>query len=81
MILHGVYFETPRASGAVGIVPAYGTWDINGAAPISRAFDVRVNVNDMTDKQYFTKRPTLYPGPGIWSSDGRHMTVSLAVRI
>ena len=72
---------TPSGSGAVGLVPSYGILDINAAARISRNFELRLNINNVTNKQYFTKRPMFYPGPGVWPSDGRNITASLAVRI
>lgn len=71
----------PSASGAVGLVPDYGIWDINASARLSRTFELRANINNVTDKQYFTKRPLFYPGPGVWPSDGTNITVSLAVRL
>jgi Fe(3+) dicitrate transport protein len=42
---------------------------------------IRFNLNNVFDRQYFTKRPQFYPGPGVWSSDGRSATVTVAVRI
>lgn len=73
--------ETPSANGAVGIVPAYGLLDINSTFLILSQITLRVNVNNLTNKQYFTKRPSFYPGPGIWSSDGRSLVVSIAFKI
>lgn len=72
---------TPSANGAVGIVPAYGILDVNASWRISRQLFVRLNVNNLTDLQYFTKRPMFYPGPGVWSSDGRSMNISVGFKI
>jgi outer membrane receptor protein involved in Fe transport len=33
------------------------------------------------DKQYFTKRPQFYPGPGIWPSDGRTFSGTVTIKI
>ena len=73
--------ETPSPTGAVGIVPAYGLLDINSTFLILDQITLRVNLNNVTNKQYFTKRPAFYPGPGIWSSDGRSLVVSIGFRI
>lgn len=73
--------KIPPATGAVGLVPAYGIWDINTSLRLSHMFELRANINNLAGKKYFTKRPAMYPGPGIWPSDGRNMTVSLAVRL
>jgi Fe(3+) dicitrate transport protein len=70
----------PSATGSVGKVPAYGLLDLNMSLPVTGFILIRLNVNNLTDVHYFTKRPTFYPGPGIWPSDGRSVNVSVAVR-
>lgn len=73
--------ETPSATGAVGLVPAYGLLDINLSLRVSEAIKIRFNVNNVTNEHYFTKRPSFYPGPGVWPSDGRSFTGSIGFRI
>jgi Fe(3+) dicitrate transport protein len=65
----------------VGLVPGYGLLDINTSYHASEKIMIRLNVNNVTNKQYFTKRPTFYPGPGVWPSDGRSVNVSIGVKI
>lgn len=72
---------TPSPSGAVGIVPAYGLLDFNSSFLVYKNVKLRLNVNNITDKQYFTKRPSFYPGPGVWPSDGRSMNISLGFKL
>lgn len=69
---------TPSANGARGIVPAYGIWDAYVSYRSGR-YLLRFGVNNITDKQYFTKRPTGYPGQGVWSSDGRSVTATIGI--
>ena len=71
----------PSANGAVGLVPAYGLLDFNASCRLSSHLRLRVSLNNATDKQYFTKRPTFYPGPGIWPSDGRSIVATVSVKI
>ncbi|MCB0574489.1 MAG: TonB-dependent receptor, partial [Saprospiraceae bacterium] len=71
---------TPSANGAVGLVPSYGILDLNASYRFGKMV-VRVSLNNLLDKQYFTKRPTFYPGPGIWSSDGRGFVASVALKL
>ncbi len=71
----------PDAAGTVGLVPSYGIIDLNAGIHLSKSFEVKMTLNNLTNKQYFTKRPMFYPGPGIWSSDGRNFTASVMVRI
>jgi Fe(3+) dicitrate transport protein len=72
---------TPSANGAVGLVPAYGIWDFNSAIRFNKRYQLRLSVNNITNLQYFTKRPLFYPGPGVWSSDGRGFVVSFGVKL
>ncbi len=65
----------PNATGAVGLVPSYGLLDINLSWQILPQLNLRLSINNLTDRQYFTKRPTFYPGPGVWPSDGRTFTL------
>jgi len=73
--------EPLKTTGAVGLVPAYGILDLNASFRLTKSFEARLNVNNVTDKQYFTKRPTFYPGPGVWPSEGRNGSISLIVRL
>lgn len=67
----------PDASGAIGIVPAYSILDLAGHYKMSKNMTFGVAVNNFMDAKYYTKRPQMYPGPGIWSSDGRSVTFTV----
>jgi Fe(3+) dicitrate transport protein len=71
----------PSATGGVGLVPAYGLLDFNATWRINGSATLRFSLNNALDRQYFTKRPSFYPGPGVWPSDGRSLAVSVGVRI
>lgn len=71
----------PSLNGSVGMVPAYGLWDFNTTWRMSPQISIRMSVNNVADKIYFTKRPLFYPGPGIWTSDGRTANISVAIKI
>lgn len=71
----------PAATGAVGVVPGYGLLDMNVSFRITPQFEIRCSGNNLANKQYFTKRPLFYPGPGIWSSDGRSANITLMFRL
>uniref|UniRef100_UPI003B3AB00F TonB-dependent receptor family protein n=1 Tax=Spirosoma sp. TaxID=1899569 RepID=UPI003B3AB00F len=72
---------TPSANGAIGPVPAYSLWDLNGSWRISRGLTVRGSINNLLNTQYFTKRPTFYPGAGIWPSDGRSAVLTVGLTL
>lgn len=71
---------TPPTSGARGYRPGYAIWDINASLRANSMFTLRAGINNMLNKLYFTRRPTFYPGPGNWPSDGRNMYVTLRIR-
>lgn len=73
--------EKPSPSGSVGIVPSYGILDINASVRVHSRLVVRLNLSNVTDRKYFTKRPEFYPGPGIWTSDGRAINCSVGIRL
>ncbi|MCC7052176.1 MAG: TonB-dependent receptor [Gemmatimonadaceae bacterium] len=71
---------TPSANGATGIVPRYTLVDVQGGLALTRLLRLSGGVNNLLDRQYFTKRPQFYPGPGVWPSDGRSVYLSLGLR-
>lgn len=73
--------EPPKATGAVGIVPAYALLDANIGYRFNKHLEVRASLNNLTDKQYFTKRPSFYPGPGVWPSEGRNGSITFKITL
>ena len=72
---------TPSADGAKGIVPAYTILDLNFTLKFATNYNIKLGINNLTNEQYFTKRPTGYPGVGIWASDGRSIVATLSFRL
>lgn len=70
---------TPTANGARGLVPGYTLLDLNGSIQVSPWLRVGGGISNLANAQYFTRRPTMYPGPGVWPSDGRAMRVTVEV--
>ena len=70
---------TPNATGAVGPVPSYALTDLSGAVSISARLRATAGINNVFHRQYFTKRPQFYPGPGVWPSDGRSVYLGIEV--
>ncbi len=71
----------PSASGATGLVPSYQLLDFNIAFKLNENVKLQLNVNNALNEHYFTKRPQFYPGPGIWSSDGRTFSGTVSIKI
>lgn len=68
-------------TGAVGIVPSYGILDFTAFYRISNNLNAKLNVSNVTDNQYFTKRPSFYPGPGVWPSEGRNIALTVGIQL
>lgn len=73
--------ELPPATAAVGKVPAYALTDLTVSMRINQHLSVRAALSNLFDKQYFTKRPMFYPGPGIWPSDGRSVSATMNIKL
>jgi Fe(3+) dicitrate transport protein len=73
--------KVPPSNGSKGPVPAYGLWDIDASVHFLNYFQIKMGVNNLLNKHYFTKRPTFYPDPGIWPSDGRAFYMTFCFKI
>lgn len=73
--------KPPASTGAVGLVAGYGLLDMNASFKFTKNLELKANINNITNKQYFTKRPMFYPGPGVWPSDGRSFNISVAIKL
>ena len=71
----------PTANGARGVVPSYTLVDLNTTFHITSRYTIRFGINNLLNKSYFTKRPTFYPGPGIWPSDGWSVVMTVGVKL
>jgi Fe(3+) dicitrate transport protein len=73
--------EPLKSTGAIGVVPSYGLLDLNCSIRFSKNLEAKANISNLLDRQYFTKRPMFYPGPGVWPSDGRNFSLTLITRL
>jgi Fe(3+) dicitrate transport protein len=67
----------PDAAGAIGKVPAYSVLDCSAQYKLKDNLTFGLAVNNFMNEKYYTKRPQMYPGPGIWPSDGRSITFTV----
>jgi len=67
-------------SGVVGIIPAYTVMDLSFSYEY-KIYRIEANINNLTNRIYFTRRATSYPGPGILPSDGRGYYLTLQIKI
>lgn len=64
----------------VGIIPAYTVMDLTTNYTWKR-FTLEASINNVTDRIYFTRRATGYPGPGIIPAERRMFFFTLQVKI
>ena len=68
------------ADAVTGPIPSYTVVDWSGAWRLGRGWEARLNVNNVFDARYFTRRADEYPGPGILPALGRGVSFTLAAQ-
>jgi len=67
-------------NGLVGEIPAYGILDLSLSYTLNK-WKLETGMNNLLNRQYFTRRATGYPGPGIIPSDGRSGYLTVALKL
>ncbi|UYZ62967.1 TonB-dependent receptor [Hymenobacter weizhouensis] len=71
----------PNATATTGRVPGYSVTDLSATYRFAKRFTLRGGINNVFDKNYFTRRSGGYPGPGILPADGRTWFASVGVKL
>ena len=71
----------PSGDAVIGEVPSYLVFDFSSSYQFEKYFQLELGVNNFTNTQYFTRRATGYPGPGILPSDGISFYVTVQFKI
>ncbi len=72
----------PNSSGTIGLVPGYQLVDWNFAWRFAGHYNIKLALNNLFNKQYFTERPPFFPGPGgLYPSDGRSVIFSVGAML
>lgn len=73
--------ETGSArEGVIGEIPAYYILDFS-LSYTYKMLKLETGINNLTNNNYFTRRATGYPGPGIIPSDGRSFYLTLGIKL
>ncbi len=72
--------ETPSANGNNGLIPSYTVIDLTAVYKINKSLTLKAGINNLADKNYFTRRAGGYPGPGALPADGRTIFLSLGAK-
>jgi len=73
--------EEPSANGQNGLIPSYSIIDITGGYEHKSGLLIKTGVNNIENKNYFTRRAGGYPGPGVLPADGRTFFVTLGYQM
>lgn len=68
------------ANAIYGLIPTYAVHDVS-ASYEWRWFTLETGINNLLDNNYFTRRATAYPGPGILPSEGRSFFITLQLKL
>lgn len=63
-----------------GHIPAYTVMDVSATYKFNQLL-LKAGINNIADKNYFTKRTDEYPGPGIIPAIGRSIYLGLTVKL
>jgi Fe(3+) dicitrate transport protein len=69
--------EEPTANAQNGLIPSYTIWDVTAGYKHTSGLSLKAGINNVADKNYFTRRAGGYPGPGVLPADGRTFFVTL----
>lgn len=72
--------KTPSTNGVTGLLDDYRVFDLSGEYKFLEKYNVRSGINNITNKQYATRRSGGYPGPGILPGEGRTFYVSIGAK-
>jgi Fe(3+) dicitrate transport protein len=70
----------PTKNGQSGLIPSYQIWDLSLSIKVRKKFELKSGINNVLNKNYFTRRAGGYPGPGLLPADGRTFYVSLGAK-
>lgn len=71
----------PSANGQNGLVPSYAILDFTAGYKHKSGISLRGGVNNLSDKNYFSRRSGGYPGPGLLPADGRTFFLTVGYKM
>lgn len=73
--------DQPNASATIGKLPSYQVVDVSLKYNISKAVQAQVNINNVWNERYATRRSSGYPGPGLLPGTPRSVTATMSVTL
>lgn len=73
--------EAPSSNGQNGLIDSYSIIDFTAGYKHRSGLVIKSGVNNIANKNYFTRRAGGYPGPGALPADGRTFFVTLGYKM
>ena len=73
--------KIPSSNAQNGIIPSYQLWDFTMGYKYEQKLTFKFGINNVLNRQYFTRRSGGYPGPGLLPGDGRTFFVTVGAKI
>lgn len=73
--------ELPNANGQAGVIPAWTVWDASAGYTWKERYELKVNLSNLFDDRYFTRRSGGYPGPGLLPGEARTLIVTVGMKL
>jgi Fe(3+) dicitrate transport protein len=73
--------ELPTANGQAGVIPAWTVWDASAGYTYKERYELKVNLSNLFDDRYFTRRSGGYPGPGLLPGEARTLIVTVGMKL
>jgi Fe(3+) dicitrate transport protein len=69
------------ANGVTGLLEGYSLFDLSAEYRFLKRYNIRSGINNITNKNYSTRRAAGYPGPGILPGEGRTFYISIGAKL
>ncbi|MBN8837994.1 MAG: TonB-dependent receptor [Sphingobacteriia bacterium] len=69
------------SNGVIGVIPSYKLFDLTCSFSFNSNCSLGGGINNLLNEKYFSRRITMYPGPGILPADGRTYYITLKLKV
>ena len=70
----------PTSNGQNGLIPSYKVVDITVQIKFKNNIELKSGINNLLNSNYFTRRSSGYPGPGVLPADGRTFFITAGIK-
>jgi Fe(3+) dicitrate transport protein len=71
----------PNSTATTGLIPSYQVQDLSASFKFLKNYNLKGGINNLMNRNYFTRRAGGYPGPGLMPADGRTFYLSAGIKL